>query len=379
MKILLCIGSYKTRVSGPAVVAEQFFSINDTHPEHESHILTNDTDIETPLIHKLKMNYPKQLGAFDFLMRNYFYYKEIKVLQQKKAFDVIVFGDIRCSLLTRFLLPKSIKIMGIIHDYLSANARISMHGTRRRYLFFRYFVRYFEQLSARYSDAIIVGSEDLRQRIIKAYSIDSQRITTLSYGFDVQNIPFKIRENAFQSPIKILFIKSNLRSGGMDILVSALKELNAFNFILTVIGPPHFLKNDIENLIKNASNIQLRFLGFQTQSDVNFEMHNNDILCTPSRVESLGLANVEGLATGISVVSTREGGITEVLDGGNNGWLAEPENVEDLARKLKICIESDSSVRAEKSRLGRQFVEKRFDYRQFNALFLSKCAELMRQ
>jgi colanic acid/amylovoran biosynthesis glycosyltransferase len=379
MKILLCIGSYKTRVSGPAVVAEQFFSINDTHPEHESHILTNDTDIETALIHKLKMNYPKQLGAFDFLMRNYFYYKEIKVLQQKKAFDVIVFGDIRCSLLTRFLLPKSIKIMGIIHDYLSANARISMHGTRRRYLFFRYFVRYFEQLSARYSDAIIVGSEDLRQRIIKAYSIDSQRITTLSYGFDVQNIPFKIRENAFQSPIKILFIKSNLRSGGMDILVSALKELNAFNFILTVIGPPHFLKNDIENLIKNASNIQLRFLGFQTQSDVNFEMHNNDILCTPSRVESLGLANVEGLATGISVVSTREGGITEVLDGGNNGWLAEPENVEDLARKLKICIESDSSVRAEKSRLGRQFVEKRFDYRQFNALFLNKCAELMRQ
>jgi glycosyltransferase involved in cell wall biosynthesis len=107
-------------------------------------------------------------------------------------------------------------------------------------------------------------------------------------------------------------------------------------------------------------------------------MYDNDILCTPSRVESLGIANAEGLATGISVVSTREGGITEVLHYGKNGWLAAPENAEDLAEKLKECIESTPSVSAEKSRNGRLFVEKKFDYKQFNALFLEKCAALLK-
>jgi colanic acid/amylovoran biosynthesis glycosyltransferase len=377
MKILFCTGSYKTRVTGPAVVAEQFFSINTTHPQHECHILTNDTPINTDKIHKIKINYPTRLGAFDFLIRQLFYYKEIRILQKTIQFDLIVFCDIRNSLLSRLLLPKSIKIMGIFNDYLTANARLSMHGIRRRYLFFRYFVRFFEQLAARRVDHIVVFSNDLKNRIHSAYKIDLQRFTYLPLGFDVQNIVFKKTTLPFKSPIKLLFIKSNLISGGMDVLTRALAQLQGYTFILTVIGAPDFRKSEIEELIKDSKNIKLRFLGFQSQNDVYKEMQDNDILCTPSRVESLGIANAEGLANGISVVSTREGGITEILDYGKNGWLAEPENAKDLADKLKECIEADPSVRAEKSRNGRLFVEKKFDYKQFNALFLQTCATLL--
>ena len=378
MKILLCSGSYKTRVSGPAVVAEQFFSINSTHPAHECHILTNDTDINADKVHKLKMSYPSKLGAFDFLIRQWFYYKEIKVLQKQFHFDVIVFGDVRSSLLSRLLLPKSIKIIGVINDYLTANARISMHGTRRRYWFFRYFVRFFEKWAAHAVDKILVFSNDLSQRIIEAYKIDCEQVMTLPLGFGVQNILFKTQEKFFNTPLKLLFIKSNLRSGGMDILTAALRLLPEYSFTLSVIGPLAVKQKEIEHLIRNLPNVRLRFLGFRAQVDVYLEMYDNDILCTPSRVESLGIANAEGLATGISVVSTREGGITEVLDYGKNGWLAEPENAEDLAQKLKECIEADPSVRSKKSHVGRLFVEKRFDYGQFNAQILERCAVLLK-
>jgi glycosyltransferase involved in cell wall biosynthesis len=378
MKILFCTGSFKTRVTGPAVVAEQFFSINTTHPQHECHILTNDTPINTDKIHKIKINYPKSLGAFDFLIRQFIYYKEIRLLQKTINFDLIVFCDIKNSLLSRLLLPKSIKIIGISHDYLTANARPSMHGTRRRYLFFRYFVRFFEQLSARRVDRIIVFSDDLKNRIHSAYKIDLQRFIYLPLGFDIDNIVCKKPSLSFKSPIKILFIKSNLISGGMDILTAALAQLKDYDFILTVIGPPDFRKVEIEYLIKDSKHIQLRFLGFQSQNVVYKEMQDNALLCTPSRVESLGVANAEGLANGISVVSTREGGITEVLDYGKNGWLAEPENAKDLADKLRDCIEATPSVRAEKSRLGRLFVEKKFDYKQFNVLFLETCSTLLK-
>jgi colanic acid/amylovoran biosynthesis glycosyltransferase len=378
MKILLCTGSYKTRVTGPAVIAEQFFSINTTHPQHECHILTNDTPISTDKIHQLKINYPKRLGAFYFLIQQLFYYKEIRLLQKTINFDVIVFCDIRTSLLSSLLLPKSIKKLGICNDYLAANARLSMHVTRRRYCFFRYFVRFIEQLCTRHIDYNIVFSDDLKNRLHAAYKIDLKRFIYLPIGFDVQNIVCKNSTLAFKSPIELLFIKSNLVSGGMDILTAALAQLTDYTFILTVIGAPDFRKVEIEHLIKNSKHIQLRFLGFQSQNAVYKEMQDNDILCTPSRVESLGIANAEGLANGISVVSTREGGITEVLDYGKNGWLAEPENAKDLADKLRECIEADPSVRAEKSRLGRLFVEKKFDYKQFNGLFLETCSTLLK-
>ncbi|MDZ7876475.1 MAG: glycosyltransferase family 4 protein [Saprospiraceae bacterium] len=378
MKILLCIGSYKTRVSGPAVVAEQFFSINESHSEHECHILTNDVDKSTDKVHKIDINYPRKLGAFDFLICQFFYYRAIIVLQKQFNFDIIVFGNVQNSLLSRLLLLRSIKIIGIINDYLTANARLSMHVTRRRYWFFKYFVRFFEYVATHLVDMVIVCSDDLRQRIITAYGIKSEKIKTLPLGFDVQNIPFRKNDQPFKSPIKLLFIKSNLVSGGMDILTTALTILTEYSFILTVIGAPDFRKAEIEHLIEKYPDIHLRFLGFQSQNTVYQEMQNNDILCTPSRVESLGIANAEGLANGISVVSTREGGITEVLDYGKNGWLAEPENAKDLVDKLKECIEADPSLRAEKSQYGRLFVEQKFDYKQFNDLFLKTCSALLK-
>ena len=101
-------------------------------------------------------------------------------------------------------------------------------------------------------------------------------------------------------------------------------------------------------------------------------MYNHHVLCIPARHEALGLANVEGLAHGISVVSTHVGGVPEVLDKGNCGWLAEAENPVSLAEALKNCIEADPSVRMAKSRYGRQHVEQFFS----KETMLQKCVAL---
>jgi colanic acid/amylovoran biosynthesis glycosyltransferase len=50
------------------------------------------------------------------------------------------------------------------------------------------------------------------------------------------------------------------------------------------------------------------------------------------------MTNIEGLASGISVVTSSAGGIPEVLDDGRNGWMAVPGDARDLAEKLKECI-----------------------------------------
>ena len=133
------------------------------------------------------------------------------------------------------------------------------------------------------------------------------------------------------------------------------------------------VKSEFETLFKNNTHVQLTILGKIDKKSLYAQMAAHDILCVPSRVESLGIINIEGLSTGISVVSTREGGIPEVLNYGENGWLAEPENAESLADALKNCIEADPSVRKQKSINGRRFIVQNFNIKELVAQFLDIC------
>ena len=152
-----------------------------------------------------------------------------------------------------------------------------------------------------------------------------------------------------------------------------MNQLPNYTFELTVICPLSIFHKAIETLFKNNTHVQLTILGKIDKKSLYAQMAAHDILCVPSRVESLGIINIEGLSTGISVVSTREGGIPEVLNYGENGWLAEPENAESLADALKNCIEADPSVRKQKSINGRRFIEQNFNIKELVAQFLDIC------
>ncbi len=377
MNIILCTPAFDVRVVGPAVFSHLFYKINGENTANDCRILTTDTAQSADRIYKIEDNYPRRLSAFNFIFRQFYFYKGLRKIQKEFPFDIVIFIDARHAWLSRILFPKSIKMVGFINDYQSVSPFLSMHGTQRRLFFFKYFVRFFERKSAQCMDLIVACSNDLKSKLEDGYTLKSEKVLALFHGFELDNNPFRPHLLPFDSPVKLLFIKSNLRRGAMDILVQSLAKLPQYFFVLTVLGAPNSLKKTIENMLLIAPNVQLRFIGFADTKTVYFEMQNNDILCTPSRDEALGIANAEGLASGISVVSTKVGGIPEVLNNGKNGWLAEPENVEDLADTLKKCIEADPSVRAEKSRCGRLFVEERFDYKKLNAQFLDKCAEIL--
>jgi colanic acid/amylovoran biosynthesis glycosyltransferase len=376
LKILVCANSFGTRVVGPSVFNQHLFKINADYKDHDVRFLTEDTNVETDKIYAFKARYPRRLVALDFIFRQVDFYRHAKRIHKEFPFDILVFSNLKYGLLSRLLLPKSVKMIGFITEYMTINACLRYHETYRRLFLFR-FSRFFEYLAALKIERISVCSNDLKHRIEAGYGIKSDRISVLYHGFDVDLIEYKSPLNPLNLPIKLLFVKSNLRSGGIDILAKALAQLPEYTFELSVIGPLDSKKAEIDALIKDLPHVNLRFLGIKSQSEVYQEMQENDILCTPSRVESLGIANAEGLASGISVVSTREGGIIEVLENGKNGWLAEPENADDLAKTLKNCIEADPSVRAEKSHLGRLFVEQNFDYRRLNQSFLETCTELL--
>ena len=101
----------------------------------------------------------------------------------------------------------------------------------------------------------------------------------------------------------------------------------------------------------------MQLLGDQPQQVVYEHLGTNDIFCIPSLKEALGVANIEALASGISVISTNTGGIPEVLDNGNNGWLVNLNDPQALADAIKECI-GNAQKRMDKSINGRKFISK---------------------
>ena len=106
-----------------------------------------------------------------------------------------------------------------------------------------------------------------------------------------------------------------------------------------------------------ADNIEINFKGICNQDSVFREILNADIFCVPSHKEALGVGNLEALSHGVPVVSSNAGGIPEVLNYGKCGWMADPENTEDLARVIVSCIEN-ADERIIKIESGLEFSKK---------------------
>jgi len=62
----------------------------------------------------------------------------------------------------------------------------------------------------------------------------------------------------------------------------------------------------------------------------------------------------------IPVVSTNISGIPELIENGKEGFLVEPENVEQLANALKILLQ-DEDMRRKMGKRGRKKIEEKFN------------------
>src|SRR5262249_8780979 len=78
--------------------------------------------------------------------------------------------------------------------------------------------------------------------------------------------------------------------------------------------------------------------GFITERDEFFAAL--DLFIMPSRSEGWGIAAAEALAHGVPVAASNTGGLAEIVQAGETGWLLPPGNAEALADAV---YEADSN------------------------------------
>lgn len=98
---------------------------------------------------------------------------------------------------------------------------------------------------------------------------------------------------------------------------------------------------------------RVTFVGAVPHESIHHQYAAADVFCLPSHHESLGIVNLEAMAAGVPVVSTRIDAIEEYLTDGENGILVDPGNVDGLAAALERLVTSPN-LRAELSKAGRK-------------------------
>ena len=170
------------------------------------------------------------------------------------------------------------------------------------------------------------------------------------YNFipDINNIKPSFNRGKF-----ILFFGRLSREKGIQTLIEA--ALSA-NIKLKIVGTGPLMDLQLKN-----QNDQIEFLGFKNEKDLLDIIQNASFIIVPSEwYENNPLSILEAYANGKPVIGARIGGIPEIIDEGNTGFIFEPGNKQQLQSLLLKANSLDDAQYQVMAVNSRKFAEKFF-------------------
>jgi teichuronic acid biosynthesis glycosyltransferase TuaC len=188
-----------------------------------------------------------------------------------------------------------------------------------------------------YCERIICSSKFMFEQASLKYGLKNS--VRISNGYDHEKF-FYIEKNPItKGKINLICVGYMDYVKGQDILIQAMTKLDK-RFELTLIGNGT-LRLKLEQMVRDLKlEKRVFFIGFKAPEKLASFYHAADIFCLASRSEGFGISILEAMACGLPVVGSDAGGIPEKIITGKNGYIAQAENVNDFAEKIKKASET---------------------------------------
>ena len=132
---------------------------------------------------------------------------------------------------------------------------------------------------------------------------------------------------------QLLFVGRLAAVKGVPLLLEALAHTHS-EAHLTLIGDgPERADLEAEAARLGLSD-RVTFAGYKSQDEVALALGEADIFVLPSFAEGVPVVLMEAMATGLPVVATAVGGVTELVQDGVSGVIVPPGDVKALVRAL---------------------------------------------
>ncbi len=195
-----------------------------------------------------------------------------------------------------------------------------------------------------------------------------------SYSFrfrsgNVVGIPNAVRQEFFVGDItfpespRIVFNGLVIERKNVVGLVRAFAKVKERvpNAVLDIAGPmpdKAYFERVHENILPSIKN-DIVFHGNLNGSDLSNLMRSASVAVLFSIYENLPVAIAEAMALGKPVVSSRVGGIAEMIQDGENGFLVDENNVDGFADKI-VTLLNDPSLRKRMGERGNEMARQRW-------------------
>lgn len=237
-------------------------------------------------------------------------------------------------------------------------AVVSIHNTYSHPKWHRRLINWW---LARFTGAILVGSEEIRRDVLRYDRVPAYLVKTIPNSVDLErSLPARSQES-IRSELSLppgAFVLGTVGrleiQKGHRLLIEAIAQLRKrFPVVLLLVGSGReeaALRDQIAFLGLEA---EVRLLG--TRRDLGDLFSVMDLFVMPSLWEGLSLAMLSAMAAGLPVVATDVGGVREVLGANERGWVIPPSSVEALVETVACCHDHPDEAAA-RAAAGRQHV-----------------------
>jgi glycosyltransferase involved in cell wall biosynthesis len=303
--------------------------------------------------------------------------KKLIELNRISPFDVV---HTNLPLVPSFAVPEELEtaLVCTVHSTWKGEAEaIKSEGFGRLnlnekfMLEFNAFLRSSEKKLMKRADALIAVSQYTKKELTEFYNISEEKIHVIYNGVNTQKFKppnrnkTELRRELGLNPDRkmILFVgRLYSRKGLPTLLQAAQMVVKDFKNTQFVISGGGFKQNE-EKLRKLARQQGIEdnvsFVGYFPDEKLPDLYAAADIFVLPALYENFPFAILEAQSTGLPVVSTRVGGIPELIIDSQSGLLTEPSDHEQLADAITKLLQ-DSSLAEKLSKKARQLVEEKF-------------------
>lgn len=243
-----------------------------------------------------------------------------------------------------FLLPPG--LIGVcVGSIMGKETAVTAHGSDLMIQAENPLLRRLIKFTLKSADYVLVVNQNLQEKVLEL-GVNPDKVHVTPNAVDVekfnpqnQELPPDLEMSSDKvlhsdKPV-LLFVGNLVFQKGVKYLLDAKKLMNTPAELVVVGDGP--LKQELEMKVHSDQIRDVVFVG--ARRDVEKIMPSADVFVLPSVSEGSPITILEAMASGLPVVATRVGGITEVINE-KVGMVVEPANPQEMATALDKILEN---------------------------------------
>jgi len=223
----------------------------------------------------------------------------------------------------------------------------------------RIIYRIIEKFTANLTDRIITVSDYDRHLALRLKVGHAGLITTVHNG--VPDIELPDRQPATGQTVRLIMVARFEEPKDQAFLLDALACVESADWTLELVGDGPQLAAARQQAVELGLGERVIFSGECT--DVQQRLMRADVFLLISNWEGLPLTIIEAMRGGLPVIASDVGGVGELVQDGQNGYLVARGNRQALIEAIS-ALSGSAAMRKQMGEAGRNIYQKNFTFRQ---------------